>query len=192
MERENVFHIRNMVCNRCILVVTQLLEKSGFTPLDVELGTAVVQETPGREQREAFRKLLEAYGFELIDDRRMRLIEQIRTAVIELVHYREDASKVNLSDYLRERCHRDYSALSKLFSEVSGISIEKYYLAQRIERVKELLAYGDLTVSEIADKLRYSSVAHLSAQFRAQTGMSPSEFRRRKGRGLKPLDEVEV
>ena len=87
-------------------------------------------------------------------------------------------------------CRRDYSALSKLFSEVNGISIEKYFLAQRIERVKELLAYGDLTVSEIADKLRYSSVAHLSAQFRAQTGMSPTEFRRLKGRGLKPLDEV--
>ena len=160
MERENVFHIKNMVCNRCILVVTRLLEKAGFTPLDVGLGTAVVQEKPGREQREAFRKLLEAYGFELIDDSRMRLIEQIRTAVIELVHYSEDASKVNLSDYLRERCHRDYSALSKLFSEVNG------------------------------DKLRYSSVAHLSAQFRAQTGMSPTEFRRLKGRGLKPLDEV--
>ena len=120
MERENVFHIKNMVCNRCILVVTRLLEKAGFTPLDVGLGTVVVQEKPGREQREAFRKLL----------------------------------------------------------------------AQRIERVKELLAYGDLTVSEIADKLRYSSVAHLSAQFRAQTGMSPTEFRRLKGRGLKPLDEV--
>ena len=180
MERENVFYIKNMVCNRCILVVTRLLEKAGFTPLDVGLGTVVVQEKPGREQREAFRKLLEAYGFELIDDSRMRLIEQIRTAVIELVHYSEDASKVN----------RDYSALSKLFSEVNGISIEKYFLAQRIERVKELLAYGDLTVSEIADKLRYSSVAHLSAQFRAQTGMSPTEFRRLKGRGLKPLDEV--
>ena len=124
MERENVFHIKNMVCNRCILVVTRLLEKAGFTPLDVGLGTVVVQEKPGREQREAFRKLLEAYGFELIDDSRMRLIEQIRTAVIELVHYSEDASKVNLSDYLRERCHRDYSALSKLFSEVNGISIE--------------------------------------------------------------------
>ena len=184
MERENVFYIKNMVCNRCILVVTRLLEKAGFTPLDVGLGTAVVQEKPGREQREAFRKLLEAYGFELIDDSRMRLIES------EVVHYSEDASKVNLSDYLRERCHRDYSALSKLFSEVNGISIEKYFLAQRIERVKELLAYGDLTVSEIADKLRYSSVAHLSAQFRAQTGMSPTEFRRLKGRGLKPLDEV--
>ena len=122
MERENVFYIKNMVCNRCILVVTRLLEKAGFTPLDVGLGTVVVQEKPGREQREAFRKLLEAYGFELIDDSRMRLIEQIRTAVIELVHYSEDASKVNLSDYLRERCHRDYSALSKLFSEVNGIT----------------------------------------------------------------------
>ena len=134
MERENVFYIKNMVCNRCILVVTRLLEKAGFTPLDVGLGTVVVQEKPGREQREAFRKLLEAYGFELIDDSRMRLIEQIRTAVIELVHYSEDASKVNLSDYLRERCHRDYSALSKLFSEVNGISIEKYFLAQRTTR----------------------------------------------------------
>ena len=190
MERENVFHIKNMVCNRCILVVTQLLEKSGFTPLSVELGTAVVQQKPDAKQREAFRALLESYGFELIDDKRMRLIEQIRTAVIELVHYSEDASKINLSDYLRDRCHRDYSALSKLFSEVNGISIEKYYLAQRIERVKELLACDELTVSEIADKLHYSSVAHLSGQFRAQTGMSPSEFRRLKGHGLKPLDEV--
>ena len=103
MERENVFYIKNMVCNRCILVVTRLLEKAGFPPLDVGLGTVVVHATPVREQREAFRKLLEAYGFELIDDSRMRLIEQIRTAVIELVHYSEDASKVNLSDYLRER-----------------------------------------------------------------------------------------
>ena len=93
MERENVFYIKNMVCNRCILVVTRLLEKAGFTPLDVGLGTVVVQEKPGREQREAFRKLLEAYGFELIDDSRMRLIEQIRTAVIELVHYSEDAPR---------------------------------------------------------------------------------------------------
>ena len=190
MERENVFHIRNMVCNRCILVVTQLLEKSGFTPLDVELGTAVVQETPGREQREAFRKLLEAFGFELIDDRRMRLIEQIRTAVIELVHYREDASKVNLSDYLRERCHRDYSALSKLFSEVSGISIEKYYLAQRIERAKELLTDRELTLSEIADRLGYSSVAYLSAQFKQVTGMTPSRYRESEHPDRRPLDRI--
>ena len=134
MERENVFHIKNMVCNRCILVVTRLLEKAGFTPLDVGLGTVVVQEKPGREQREAFRKLLEAYGFELIDDSRMRLIEQIRTAVIELVHYSEDTSKVNLSDYLRERCHRDYSALSKLFSEVNGISIDDPLCSRKLHR----------------------------------------------------------
>ena len=177
MERENVFYIKNMVCNRCILVVTRLLEKAGFTPLDVGLGTVVVQEKPGREQREAFRKLLEAYGFELIDDSRMRLIEQIRTAVIELVHYSEDASKVNLSDYLRERCHRDYSALSKLFSEVNGISIEKYFLAQRIERVKELLAYGDLTVSEIAYATGFADVCTFSRFFAKGMGMSPTKYR---------------
>ena len=166
MERENVFYIKNMVCNRCILVVTRLLEKAGFTPLDVGLGTAVVQEKPGREQREAFRKLLEAYGFELIDDSRMRLIEQIRTAVIELVHYSEDASKVNLSDYLRERCHRDYSALSKLFSEVNGISIEKYFLAQRIERVKELLKQVGLV------KARYKKMKTLSGGMKRRAGIA--------------------
>lgn len=190
MTQENTLHIKNMVCRRCILVVTQLLEKTGLTPLSVELGTAVVRQGPDRRQREVLRSLLESYGFELLDDKRMRIVEQIRTAVIELVHYAEADSKVNLSDYLRERCHRDYSSLSKLFSEVCGQSIEKYYLAQRIERVKELLAYDELTVSEIADKLHYSSTAHLSAQFRSQTGFSPSEFRRMKGRGLKPLDEV--
>lgn len=179
-----------MVCNRCILVVTRLLEKAGFTPLDVGLGTAVVQEKPGRERREAFRKLLEAYGFELIDeqpDAPHRADPDGRDRIGALQRRCLESQPVGLP---ARRCHRDYSALSKLFSEVNGISIEKYFLAQRIERVKELLAYGDLTVSEIADKLRYSSVAHLSAQFRAQTGMSPTEFRRLKGRGLKPLDEV--
>lgn len=190
MTPENTLHIKNMVCNRCILVVGQLLERAGLTPLSVELGRVVVREAPDRARREALRALLESYGFELLDDKRLRLVEQIRTAVIELVHYSDADPKVNLSDYLRERCHRDYSSLSKLFSEVCGVSIEKYHLAQRIERVKELLVYDELTIGEIADRMRYSSTAHLSAQFRSQTGMSPSEFRRLNGRGLKPLDEV--
>lgn len=190
MTPENTLHIKNMVCNRCILVVRQLLERAGLAPLSVELGRAVVREAPDRARLEALRVQLESYGFELLDDKRLRLVERIRTAVIELVHYSDGGSKVNLSDYLRERCHRDYSSLSKLFSEVCGQSIEKYYLAQRIERVKELLTYDELTVGEIADRLGYSSTAHLSAQFRSQTGLSPSEFRRLKGRGLKPLDEV--
>lgn len=190
MTPEKTLHIKNMVCNRCILVVRQLLERAGLAPLSVELGRVVVQKAPDRAQRENMRTLLESYGFELLDDKRLRLVEQIRTAVIERVHYSDADPKVTLSDYLRERCHRDYSSLSKLFSEVCGQSIEKYYLAQRIERVKELLADDELTVGEIADRMHYSSTAHLSAQFRSQTGLSPSEFRRLKGRGLKPLDEV--
>lgn len=190
MNQEDVLYIRNMVCNRCILAVGNLLAESGFTPVSVELGKAVLREPLQPGQREALRSQLESMGFELIDDRRMRIVEQIRTAVIELVHYREDTSRVNLSDYLRDRCHRDYSSLSKLFSEACGVSIEKYCLAQKIERAKELLAYGELSVGEIADRLCYSSTAHFSAQFRSQTGLSPSQFRRLKKPGLKPLDEI--
>ena len=189
MERENVFHIKNMVCNRCILVVTRLLEKRGSRPSmsDWERSS---QEKPGREQREAFRKLLEAYGFELIDDSRMRLIEQIRTAVIELVHYSEDASKVNLSDYLRERCHRDYSALSKLF-----FGGQRHQHREILPRPADRAGQGTAGLRR-PDRQRdrrqtpLFERGHLSAQFRAQTGMSPTEFRRLKGRGLKPLDEV--
>ena len=172
----------------CVFWSSPGCSKAGSTPSMSDWERSSCREA-GRERREAFRQA--ARSLRVRTDRRQPdAPHQADRTVIELVHYSEDASKVNLSDYLRERCHRDYSALSKLFSEVNGISIEKYFLAQRIERVKELLAYGDLTVSEIADKLRYSSVAHLSAQFRAQTGMSPTEFRRLKGRGLKPLDEV--
>ena len=138
----------------------------------------------------SIKPVLEAYGFELIDDKRMRIIEQIKVAVIELVHYNDNSSKTNLSDYLTDKCHHDYSFLSKLFSEVNGISIERYYIIQKIERIKELLVYDELSISEIADKLNYSSAAHLSTQFRNMTGISPSQFKRLKGHKLKPLDEV--
>lgn len=187
---ENTFHIRNMVCDRCIWMVQQLLEESGFTPRRIELGWAEVCEHPSREQREAFARLLERYGFELLDDPQMRIVEQIRTAVIEWVHYLPEERKGNFSDFVSERCHRDYSSLSKLFSSICHMTVEKYLLAQRIERVKELLADDELTVSEIADLLHYSSVGYLSRQFRAETGMSPSEFRRSGIPMLKPLDKV--
>ena len=170
-----------MVCNRCIMVVTEALKRMGFTPLSVELGTAILQEPINAEERATIKPVLEAYGFELIDDKRMRIIEQIKVAVIELVHYNDNSSKTNLSDYLTDKCHHDYSFLSKLFSEVNGI---------RIERIKELLVYDELSISEIADKLNYSSAAHLSTQFRNMTGISPSQFKRLKGHKLKPLDEV--
>ena len=165
-------HIRNMVCNRCILVVRQLLEGLGLTPLHIELGKAIVQEELPPEAKAALKTALEAVGFELIDDRRSLLIERLRNAVIELAHYHDDGMRTNLSDYLSEKFHSDYSALSKLFSEMTGITLEKYYIAQRVERVKELLVYNELSLGQIADKLNYSSTAHLSAQFKSVTGLS--------------------
>lgn len=189
-EQSHVIFIKNMVCNRCILVISQVLKGLKFTPLKIELGKAIVQEPLEARDREAIKEALGVYGFELIDDKRQRIIEQIRTAVIELVHYEDNLSKLKLSEYLKEKCHYDYSFLSKLFSEVNGISIEKYYIAQKVERVKELLAYNELSISEISFMLQYSSVAHLSSQFRTVTGMSPSEFKRLKTPGREPLDKV--
>lgn len=189
-EQSHVIFIKNMVCNRCILVISEILKGLKFTPLKIELGKAITREqlTPG--DRQVIREALEKYGFELIDDKQSRIIEQIRTAIIELVHYEDNLSKLKLSEYLKEKCHYDYSFLSKLFSEVNGISIEKYYIAQKVERIKELLAYDELSISEIAAQLQYSSVAHLSSQFRNVTGMSPSEFKRLKDHGREPLDKV--
>ncbi len=189
-EQKHVIFIKNMVCNRCILVIKQILKDLQFTPLQVDLGTAVVKEELTSDDREVIRKALEEYGFELIDDKRQRIIEQIRTSIIQLVHYEGNLSKLKLSEYLKEKCHYDYSFLSKLFTEMNGISIEKYYIAQKVERIKELLFYDELSISEIADKLQYSSVAHLSTQFRNVTGMSPSEFKRLKENGREPLDKV--
>lgn len=184
------FYIKNMVCNRCIMAVEHVLTRLRLTPLHVELGKAVVQEEPSPEVRARLREELEALGFELIDDRRMQLIEQVRTAIVELVHYRDNDLRMNLSDYLTERLHHDYSALSKLFSEVTGTTIEKYFIAQKIERVKELLVYDELSLGEIADKLNYSSTAHLSAQFKSVTGMTPSRFKQEKRNLRRPLDAV--
>ena len=184
------FYIKNMVCNRCIMAVGHVLAQLHLTPLHVELGKAVVQEEPSPEVLARLRAELETLGFELLDDRRMQLIEQVRTAVVELVHYRNNDLRVNLSDYLTERLHHEYSALSKLFSEVTGTTIEKYFIAQKIERVKELLVYDELSLGEIADLLNYSSAAHLSAQFKSVTGMTPSRFKQEKRNLRRPLDAV--
>ena len=136
-EQEHVLFIKNMVCNRCILVVSKMLKNLNFNPLRIELGKVVIEEPLKPADRFLIRKALEALGFELLDDKRHRLIEQIRTAIIELVHYENNLSKLKLSEYLSGKCHYDYSLLSKLFSEENGISIEKYYIAQKVERIKE-------------------------------------------------------
>lgn len=183
-------HIRNMVCDRCILVVDGVLRHLGLEVLSVGLGEALISGRPDQAVMEEVRAALEVLGFALIDDPRQRLAEQIRNQIVALVHERDRALRVNLSERLHEATGHGYGYLSRLFSETTGTTIERYYIAQRIERAKELLTYGELTLSQIADRLHYSSTAHLSAQFKSVTGMTPSRFRKLAGAGRKPLDKL--
>ncbi len=183
-------HIKNMVCNRCVMVVEGLLRELGIEPISVTLGEVVLPSAPGGHKLAEIKTALQAVGFELIDDRRSRLIEQVKNAIVELVHHSDNSLKTNLSDYIAGRVHHDYGYVSNLFSEIENTTIEKYFIAQKIERVKELLVYGEMNLNEIADTMGYSSAAHLSAQFKKVTGLTPSHFRQIKDKKRKPLDEV--
>ena len=187
---ENTLHIKNMVCKRCIMVVKEQLERLGLHPVSVELGIAVLPDKVTDETCLAVKAALEPLGFELMDDKKLQVVEQVKDAIIELVHYSDSSLKGNLSDYLAGKFNRDYSVLSKLFSEITHTTIEKYLIAQKIERAKELLVYGELSLNEIADKLNYSSAAYLSAQFKRITGLTPGYFKKLKENKRKPLDEV--
>ncbi|EGF58135.1 helix-turn-helix domain-containing protein [Bacteroides fluxus] len=187
---ENTLHIKNMVCKRCIMVVKEQLERLDLHPVSVELGIAVLPDKVTDETCLAVKAALEPLGFELMDDKKLQVVEQVKDAIIELVHYSDSSLKVNLSDYLAGKFNRDYSVLSKLFSEITHTTIEKYLIAQKIERAKELLVYGELSLNEIADKLNYSSAAYLSAQFKRITGLTPGYFKKLKENKRKPLDEV--
>lgn len=180
--------IKNMVCDRCILVVRQELERAGLHPLRVELGKAEIDGSPGDDALRLLAGRLEESGFSLLEDRRLVVVERIKNIIIELVHHNNNELKINLSELISTELHQDYSSLSKLFSETESTTIEQYYIAQKIERVKELLSYNELTLSEISHQLNYSSTAHLSSQFRKVTGISPREFRLHAER--RALDEV--
>ena len=189
MSDEKIY-IKNMVCNRCIMVVRSELEKLGIEPVSVRLGEVTLSQSIENPQKEKLSEVLESLGFSLIDDKKARLIEQVKTLIVELVHYNNNDLKINLSDYISERLHHDYNYISNLFSEVEGTTIEKYFIAQKIEKVKELLVYDELILNEIALKLNYSSVAHLSTQFKKVTGLTPTHFKQIKTNKRKPLDEV--
>lgn len=189
MENDRIY-IKNMVCPRCISAVRGIFMKHGVDAVNVELGVVDIAGPMESGQLDAIRMDLEASGFELIDDRRMRCVEQIRIGVIEYVRDPGLQGKMNMSDYLQQKCHREYSALSKLFTEVKGMTVERFGILQKVEMVKEYLFYGEMTVSEIADMLHYSSVAHLSSQFKSVTGMSPTEFRQMKDHRLSPIDGI--
>lgn len=162
------------------MVVKSELENLGLHYTTVELGEAVINEEISREQMATLNSALKKSGLELMDDNKTILVEKIKTIIIEQVHYNDDQIKTNLSDYLSEKLNHNYTYLSNLFSEVKGTTIEKYYLSHKIEKVKELLAYDELNLTEIAFKLHYSSVAHLSNQFKKMTGLTPSHFKNLK------------
>lgn len=182
--------IKNMVCDRCIMVVKQELTKLHIVPSFVVLGKIEIPDDTTETQLAQLRQHLAAVGFELLDDNRKKLIAQIKGIIIGQIHHGKPDEKHNYSDILSKALHKDYSYLSALFSEVESITIEKYIINQKIERVKELLVYDELSLSEIAWQLGYSSVAHLSAQFKKVTGLTPSYFKRMGGLHRKPLDKV--
>lgn len=179
-----------MVCDRCILVIKEQLEKAGISYGNVQLGEVDIDAAPTPEQLDQLNKNLTALGFELLDDKKEKLVEKIKNIIIALIHRNEDGNNKKLSAILEERLQLDYHYLSNLFSSTEGITIEKYTIRQRIERVKELLTYNELSLSEIADQMDYSSVQHLSQQFKKETGLTPSKFRELKDNIRKPLDKV--
>lgn len=183
-------HIKNMVCDRCKMVVKAELEKLGLQPVSVELGEVVLEKELSAEEKTKLNENLHVVGFELIDDKKSQLIEKIKNLIIELVHQQNSTLKINLSDYLSNQLNHDYNYMTNLFSEVEGTTIEKYFIAQKIEKVKELLVYDELTLSEIAWQLNYSSVAYLSSQFKKVTGLTPSHFKNIRAQKRKPLDKV--
>lgn len=179
-----------MVCNRCKMVVKSELEKLGLHPVSVDLGEVeIVGELEGY-QRQDIHAALQQFGFALLDDKKSVIIERIKNLLVDLVQNKNNQLKTNLSDYLSKELHHDYTYMSNLFTQVEGTTIEQYFIAQKIERVKELLVYDELSLSEIAYQLNYSSVAHLSTQFKKVTGLTPSHYKQPKEKKRKPLEEL--
>jgi AraC family transcriptional regulator len=184
-------HIKNMVCNRCIRFVREELTDLGFAVDSVELGKAILREELSTGDTEKIRQVLKENGFELIDDKKSWIINNIKTLIIEYIHYdREKPDFVNLSDYLAHELGYDYSYLSHLYSSVEGQTIEHYVILQKVEKVKELLVYDELTLNEISYQLGYSSPQHLSQQFKKVTGLTPSHFKKIKENKRNPLDQI--
>ncbi|MFN2262585.1 MAG: helix-turn-helix domain-containing protein [Psychroflexus sp.] len=183
-------YIKNMVCNRCKMVVKSILEKLELHTLHVELGEVELQEDDILSIKDQLKQELQSVGFNLLDDKKTKTIEKIKNRIIDLVQNKNSQLQMTLSDYLTNELHQNYSSLSNLFSEVEGVTIEKYYILQKIEKVKELLVYDEFTLSEIAFHLNYSSVAYLSNQFKKVTGLSPSHFKKLKTIKRKPLEEL--
>ena len=180
-----------MVCDRCVMIVRQQLEQLHFEVKDITLGKVEVAPDPNAHQLQDISATMELLGFELMDKEKDQLVEQVKNKVIELVHH-SDLNEIHQSliSIIADRLDKDYAYLSRLFSDVEGLTIEKYIIQQKIEKVKELLEYGELNLNEIAYKMGYSSSAHLSAQFKSVTGLSPSKYKTSSLNKRKPLDKI--
>lgn len=179
-----------MVSLRCKMVVKEELKKLGLHFIVVDLGEVEILQDLNDSQRDALKIALNNSGLELMDDKRSILIEKIKNVIVEMVHYADEFPQINYSDYISEKLHYDYTYLSNLFSEVKGITIQQYIILQKIERVKELLLYEELNLTEISYLLQYSSVAHLSNQFKKITGLTPSQFKLLKNRHRAPIEDI--
>ena len=189
---KKTLHIKNMVCNRCIKVVREELEKLDYTIEKIELGEVVITSTKKKFQLDKIKTSLEENGFELIDSRNANIIEGVKILMINFIHYNstENQSDINLHDEIIKEAGLSYQYVSSLFSSMEGITIEKFIIHQKIEKVKELIVYDELTLSEIAYRLGYSSIQHLSNQFKKVTGLSPSYFKKLKSKKRKSLDRI--
>lgn len=186
-----VLHIKNMVCPRCIESVTDIIQQNGFQVKFIDLGIAEIDKAPTNEQLKTLSEGLKLRGFELISDKKSKVIDHVKSEIIKLVHHsRNETLHTNLSAHLAKTIGADYSSISSLFSASEGITIEKFTILQKIEKVKELLSYGELTASEIAYRMGYSSAAHLSSQFKKETGITPGQFKKMKDKKRNPLDQI--
>lgn len=179
-----------MVSNRCKMAVKEELKKLGLHFIVVDLGEIEIMEDITTEQREELKAGLLNSGLELMDDKRVVLIEKIKNVITQMIHYSDEVPKMNYSDFISQKLDYDYTYLSNLFSEVKGITIQQFIIIHKIERAKELLLYDELNLTEISYKLNYSSVAHLSNQFKKVTGLSPTHFKQLKDKRRSPLEEI--
>jgi AraC-like DNA-binding protein len=172
------------------MMVRDALKKLGLHFIVVDLGVVDVMEELSKEQKEALQILLLNAGLELMDDKKAMLIEKIKKVIIEMVHYADELPKTNFSDFISKKLDYDYTYLANLFSEVQGTTIEQFIISHKVERIKELIVYGEMNITEIANKMNYSSVAHLSSQFKKATGLTPSHFKQLKEKRRIPIEEL--
>jgi len=183
-------YIKNMVSLRCKMLVQEELRQIGITDASVDLGVVEVAEKISQTQRQQLKENLHKAGLELLEDQKSILIERIKNVIVDMVHYSEELPKVNYSEYIAQKLDHDYTYLSNVFSEVKGVTIQHFIIQHKIEKVKELLLYGELNLSEISHKMDYSSVAHLSHQFKKVTGMTPSSYKVMKVRQRSSLENI--